>query len=192
MSPFVHPNTAGLAPQPAVVFVRPTPGTWLLPAAAGVLLLVFLVLPWAGTGDRVPATAMAGGLFAVALALATGRWEAQGPFLVGVGCFAVHCVAASHIAAVEEAYGLQVVRADGTRLALGAMTYRYALSPGSRAAVRVGAGAETIRTWMAAHRDDELPLGARTMTADPRWATFGGILLASVLCPVLSVGISAL
>jgi hypothetical protein len=185
---YVHPNAAGLAGQPSVILVRPVPGTWLMPAVAGVLLVVSLVLPWATVGDRVAATAVAGSLFAGSLALATSRWEVQGPFLVGVGVFVVHCIAASHVAGVEEWNGVAVVRADGTRAELGAMTYRHALSPGGRAAARVAREAEAVRTWAAAYGSAELPYGARLMTADPRWATLGGIVLAVVLCPVLSTG----
>lgn len=189
MGRFVHPNAAELAPGPSVVLARPHPATWALPFATGVLFLVFLLLPWSDVGSRLAAPAFAGTVFVLSLSLATSRWEAQGPLLVGVGTLVVHSLVASQLASVGESRGVQVRRLDGTALSLGALTYRYQLSRGGRAARRVGAEAAAIRAWAAAHREEELPPGMRPVTVDPRWGACGGVLLVCVVGPLVSLAV---
>ncbi|TFV47528.1 hypothetical protein [Blastococcus sp. TF02A-35] len=127
------------------------------------------------------------------MALATSRWEGQGPLLVGVGAVVVHSIAASQVAAVTEERGVQVERADGTTVTLGALEYRpFQLALSRGLAAHVSGEAAAVRAWAARHRDTELPPHTRAVTVDPRWAAWGGALLLATAGSLASLGVGLL
>lgn len=192
MAPWIHPNTTGLPTVVPRTLVRSGPVERAFVVIPGGILLAALVLPWASAEDRIGANVFAAALLVGSVGLATSRWESQGPFLVGVGAFVVHSVAAPYVAEVDSDYGVAIVRADGTRLQLGALTYPWPLPPGGRRARRVALEAAMVQRWAAALGDVELPPGARAWTTDPRWGVFGWMLVVVVLAPALSWGLTAL
>jgi hypothetical protein len=191
VAPWVHPNTSGVPSVEPRVLVRAAPWERALLVVPVGLLIAALVLPWATSEDRIGANAFAAGALVGTVALVTSRWESQGPFLVGIGTFVVHSVAARHVAEVDEEYGVAIVRADGKRLQLGAMTYRFPPAPSGRRGRRLAAEASAVRRWRAAHAEADLPTGARPWTVDPRWGVFGWMLIAVPVAPAVSFGIAA-